>query len=213
MRNLILLLVVLLTSGNALANTPPYQPQEGDFIFQSLPRNPLINAIEGMTRSPYSHCGIVKQSPGGWVVLEALGTVHETPLRQWVDQGRNKTFVVARPDAKLQQQMFQIIQAAARLKGLPYDIHYSLDDKAIYCSELIYKATLAATGTRLGKLEKLGSMPWQPHEQLIRSIENGKLPLEREMVTPVSILRDQRVTQIYPATTSLTPQRKAPAPN
>src|SRR4051812_17861499 len=49
-----------------------YAPQEGDILFQSLPRGPVVRAIEGATHSPYSHCGIVGQDEGGnWIVYEA----------------------------------------------------------------------------------------------------------------------------------------------
>ncbi|MCX7414884.1 MAG: hypothetical protein NTY25_00090 [Planctomycetia bacterium] len=39
-----------------------YTPQDGDVIFQSLPYGPVVWAIEGVTKSPYSHCGIVAGS-------------------------------------------------------------------------------------------------------------------------------------------------------
>ncbi len=36
-----------------------YDPANGDFIFQSLPRVDLVEAIEGATNSKYSHVGLV----------------------------------------------------------------------------------------------------------------------------------------------------------
>ena len=60
---------------------PAYQPVEGDILFQSLP-NPagldLVDAIEGSTGSPYSHCGMVFQERGEWQVIEAIGPVKIT---------------------------------------------------------------------------------------------------------------------------------------
>ncbi|HEV7402769.1 MAG TPA: hypothetical protein VGO11_07590 [Chthoniobacteraceae bacterium] len=44
-----------------------YAPQEGDVAFQSLPHNPLIDAIEGSTASPFSHCGILHRAGAQWV--------------------------------------------------------------------------------------------------------------------------------------------------
>ena len=55
----------------------------------------------------------------------------------------------------------------------PYDIHYDLDDQAIYCSELIYKAFERSTGEKLGKLQKIGELKWQAHAPVIREIEVG----------------------------------------
>jgi len=78
-----------------------YQPKEGDIIFQSLPHNDLVDAIEGITHSPYSHCGVVlKDDHDVWVVIEAIGNVHETPLLGWIKRGRCGDFTVYRLDPK-----------------------------------------------------------------------------------------------------------------
>ena len=54
--------------------------REGDIVFQSLPHGDLVDAIEGITRSEWSHCGILTKIDGAWFVAEALGTVHYTPV-------------------------------------------------------------------------------------------------------------------------------------
>lgn len=174
-----------------------YEPKEGDLLFQSLPANPLIAAIEGSTKSPFSHCGIVVQRDGKWYVLEAIGPVKETRLSLWIAQGRNNAYVAYRFHAPLAASIPRIIQAAEKYKGRPYDIHYALDDARIYCSELIWKATRDATGKKLGQLVKLGDLDWRPYEDVIRSIENGGLPLEREMITPRAVTEDPRLEEVY----------------
>jgi len=172
-----------------------YSPQEGDLVFQSLPRNPLINAIEGCTGSPFSHCGIVARRGEQWVVLEAVGPVKETPLFSWIRQGRSSGLAVYRL-AHERERIPAMISEARAMIGRPYDIHYALDDGAIYCSELIWKAWNRAGGTPLGSLTTLGALDWRPHEAVIRRIENGGLPLERLMITPVEVTRDPRLTEI-----------------
>lgn len=62
-----------------------------------------------------------------------------------------------------------------------------MDDGRIYCSELIWKAFQRATGEELGRLQSLGELNWNPYAEIIRKIENGKLPLERRMITPRSL--------------------------
>lgn len=167
-----------------------YEPSEGDFLFQSLPHNPLIDAIEGSTGSPFSHCGIVKKRNeekkhgSRWMVIEAIGPVKETQLSHWIAQGRRGAYVAYRLRDPLSQKIPAIITAAEKYKGRPYDIHYDLDDAKIYCSELLYKAVRDATGRKLGRIRKLGELEWRPYEGVIRGIENGGLPLEREMITP-----------------------------
>ena len=72
-----------------LAHLVTYSPREGDVVFQSLPRGDLVDAIEGITNSPFSHCGVVmKNADGDWVVHEAIGVVRETPLYLWIVRGR-----------------------------------------------------------------------------------------------------------------------------
>lgn len=194
-------LVALALVCAACGTRPPvvaaYQPAEGDVVFQSLPHNPLIDAIEGATASPFSHCGILHRTSGGWVVIEAIGPVRETPLADWIAQGRGKHYTAFRLDARYGGKIPAFIQAAQSYEGRPYDIHYDLDDAAIYCSELIYKAFQRATGERLGQLQKLGDLQWQPHAAVIRQIEGGPVPVERPMITPRSLSEATQLTQVF----------------
>jgi hypothetical protein len=167
------------------AETTPlsYLPQTGDLVFQSLPHNEVIDAIEGASGSPFSHCGIVVDVDGDWKVLEAVGRVKETPLAEWIAQGRERKLAVHRLKPKFRRHIPKMIEGARRFLGNPYDIQYELDDAKIYCSELIYKGWLYATNEPLGKLVKLRDLRWQPHESIIRRIAGG-LPLDRPMITP-----------------------------
>jgi hypothetical protein len=94
---------------------------------------------------------------------------------------------------------------AARLRaalesylGRFYDFHYAPDDAEIYCSELTYKCYDQALGLKLGVWQKLGDLDWRPFEAFIRSMENGTLPLERPMITPVGLTRSPLLTRVYP---------------
>jgi hypothetical protein len=74
---------------------------------------------------------------------------------------------------------------------------FTLDDSKIYCSELIYKGWLAATGDKVGKLVKLGDLNWKPHEPVIRTITNG-LPLDRVMITPRDLAAANQLELVLP---------------
>lgn len=174
-----------------------YIPQEGDIVFQSLPHNEVIDAIEGCTGSPYSHCGIVVKNKRGWWVLEAIGPVQEGPLTRWIAQGRDRQFAVYRLKPEHQPKVSPMIEAARKFLGRPYDIQYELDDAKIYCSELVYKAWLATTGEKMGKTVKLGDLNWKPHEPVIRAITNG-LPLERVMITPRDLATAKQLESVLP---------------
>ena len=173
-----------------------YQPQEGDLLFQSLPMNPVVQTIEGASQSPYSHCGIVIKKHNEWFVLEAIGPVKETPLSNWVAQGREYHFDAFRLHDLYTKFIPNFIKAAYTYIGRPYDIRYRLDDENIYCSEIIYKAFLTASKLELGSKIKLGDMNWKPYEFTIRQLEGGQLPLERQMITPVSITLDAKLFHV-----------------
>jgi hypothetical protein len=172
----------------AITAPSDYSPQLGDVLFQSLPRGPLIDAIEGATHSKYSHCGIVAPgAKGGWVVVEANGSVKETPLDAWIAQGRENAYAVYRYEPRYADKLPHVVAAARKWLGKPYDMHYAFDDEALYCSELIFKAFKSATGEECGKIVTLGDLDWKPHETVIRFLERGGLPLEREMITPIDL--------------------------
>lgn len=174
-----------------------YLPQDGDVIFQSLPHNPLIDAIEGSTGSPYSHCGILRKNGSDWFVLEAIGPVTETRLSEWIGRGREQRYTVYRLKDSYRAKIPSFISAAQGYAGRPYDIHYDLDDGKIYCSELIFKAFRSATGEEMGKIQRLGELDWQPHAAVIRQIEGGNIPLERKMITPRSLSEASQLERVY----------------
>jgi hypothetical protein len=195
-----ILVVGLMPVCGAEKPSPPvgYEPEEGDIIFQSSPHNPLSDAIEGVTESPWSHCGILRRHPKGWVILEAVGPVRETPLADWVRRGRGGEFEVFRLTAPHRDKIPAMIAAAQKYLGRPYDLRYQLDDEKIYCSELVYKAFRDAGGGELGKLQKLGELNWKPHEAFIRELEDGGLPLERKMITPRAVSEAPQLEKVYP---------------
>lgn len=176
-----------------------YQPRQGDVIFQSLPHSRLVTAIEGATRSPFSHCGIVAQEDGRWVVYEALKPVGPTPLGEFIGRGRGGAFEVYRLRAEHQEHIPKVLANVRKYRGRPYDEHYRLDDNAaaIYCSELIYLAYHQSTGERLGKIVTLGELKWQPYIELIERIENGPPPLDREIITPRDLAAAEQLERVY----------------
>ncbi len=175
-----------------------YSPQEGDILFQSLPPSRLVNAIEGVSGSSYSHCGIVAKLDGRWVVYEAFRKVEVTPLKEVIFRGRNQGFAVYRLTSDNQRYISAMIHNAQQLMGKPYDVRYQIDDDRIYCSELIFKAYRDATeGQQLGALVRLRDLNWQPFEETIKHFEQGPVPLDREMITPVELARASQLELVF----------------
>lgn len=185
-----LLLLVILSTGNFFTAEKiynGYKPQVGDVIFQSLPHSKLVDAIEGVTDSAYSHCGIVDYRNGRWVVIEAYRKVEINPLVAFLLRGRDKGFCVYRLKPEYASSAKAMAAEASKYIGRPYDVRYRMDDEKIYCSELVTKAYKNATGHQLGKVVRFGDMDWQPWQDTIEHFESGPVPLDRLMVTPASL--------------------------
>jgi hypothetical protein len=187
----------------ALAQLTSYDPQDGDVVFQSLPHNDLVDCIEGVSQSPWSHCGVVMKVDGSWMVVESIGQVRRTSLSSWIMRGRAGRFVAYRPTAAAKLPTAEKFHASMTralnvYMGRPYDFHYAPGDREIYCSELVFNAYKDAFGVEFGKWDKLSELNWKPHEAFIRTLEDGALPLERPIITPVGLTRTPLLVQIYP---------------
>ncbi len=181
-----------------LAHLALYSPREGDVVFQSLPRGDLVEAIEGITDSPFSHCGVVmKNADGDWVVHEAIGVVRETPLHLWVVRGRGARVDAWRWSEMAGRDAAPLRAALEKYSGRHYDYRYAPGDDEIYCSELVFKAYRDAYGVELGTWEMLGELNWRPFEKFIREMEGGALPLGRPMITPVGVTRSVALAKVY----------------
>lgn len=171
--------------------------REGDILFQSLPHGDLVDTIEGVTQSEWSHCGILIRRDGTWYVAEAIGEVRYTPLYLWVVRGRASK-VAAYRVKELPPDSSQALNSGVRaLLGRPYDFRYAPEDDEIYCSELVYKVFDRSLGIRIGTWERLGDLNWEPYEAVIRDMESGGLPLDRLMITPVGLTRSPLVEQVH----------------
>jgi len=183
-----------------------YAPCEGDILFQSLPRNRLVNAIEGATNSPYSHCGIVSKQNGNWLVYEALDGVEATPLKDFIFRGRNYGFAVFRLKPVYQSHIPKTVENVKSYLGRPYDVRYRMDDEKIYCTELIFKAYKDAAGKPLGNLVRLGDLNWRPFRDTIQHFEGGPVPLDREMITPKHMADARQLHPVFNYGISVTDQ-------
>jgi uncharacterized protein YycO len=178
-----------------------YQPQVGDVIVQSItPCGRLLRTVKGVTQSKWCHCGVVDHKDGQWMVCEAVGEgVRYTPLAFFLLRGDEIDFEVYRLKGDVQHHAQDLAKCCQTYVGRPYDIQYELDDEKIYCSELIYKAYRDATdGGEVSIAERFGDLNWQPHkDDIIHYHGSDDLPLDREVVTPVSLTRSQQLAKIF----------------
>ncbi|UXI68153.1 YiiX family permuted papain-like enzyme [Tahibacter amnicola] len=134
--------------------------RDGDLIFHTS-RSAQSTAVQRATGSRYSHMGVIFLRQGKPYVFEAVSTVRDTPLKEWVARGAGGHYVVKRwrdADRRLDAKGVARLRAVAQtLRGKPYDLYFGWSDERIYCSELAWKLYERAFGVRLGELQKLGS--------------------------------------------------------
>jgi hypothetical protein len=185
------LMLVSCSYGNDRELAAAYEPVVGDLLFQSLPNgdgSTLVDAIEGSTGCPFSHCGVVVKRGREWMILEAMvPKVRETPLANWVARGQGK-FAAYRLKEEHREHIPGWIEEMRTRIGLDYDIRYHMSDEAIYCSELPYDGWKRLTGQEMGTIVTLGELEWEAFQDIMRLVEglaaDDKLPLDRKMITP-----------------------------
>ena len=208
-------ILLVLAAGSLYATTaevnfPPLK--NGDLIFQTSTSS-QSSAIFVATGNSYTHMGIIKEGPSGFVVVEAAGVVRETPLRDWVNRGLLNRVAVYRDETLTNEQSQVVLSSAAKYYGRAYDIFFSFNNQAIYCSELPYLA-FGEVGIPIGRVQKVSDLNfdnalvkkiieqrWQRHEEC--TAKNYEFEqcydhiLKQSLVTPASIAEDKQFARIF----------------
>lgn len=194
-------------AGNDL---PPLR--DGDLIFQTSTSN-QSGAISFATLSAFSHMGMIRNRNGEITVIEAAAKVGETPLQEWVERGLLQRVAIYRDKRLTPEQTRQIVSNTQKFYGKPYDVFFSFNNDAIYCSELPYLAYKAA-GIKIGEVQKVSELNFD--NMLVRKLVQSRWQrygecstrrydfeqcyqhiLNQQLVSPASIAKDPNLTRIY----------------
>ena len=181
-------------SGSTSSNN--YQPNEGDLLFQYAPGNQILNAIADASGDQFSHCGILVKKDDGWFVLEAVGTVKETPIKAWRSRGRDQVMRVYRLRAPLQKHVPKLISEARKFLGRPHDFNCKMSNTHFYGAELVYKSYKNASDQELGSPLPLKEFEWKPAKDAILKFEKS-VPLQRKIITAEILTRSSALQQVY----------------
>ena len=185
---------------NKSSKSKRYQPEEGDLIFQALPLDDdLIEAIEGVTESNYSHVGVLLNRDGIWTVIEASrpGVIY-TPFEEWKIKGRNERWAAYRLKAAYREHIPQFRTELEAHIGKPYDFKYEFTDEKLYCSELVFHAWKKASNKDMGKRENILTLNWKPYLATIEKYNQGPLPTSgRMLISPRSLSRAKQLERVY----------------
>ncbi|MGN0935155.1 YiiX family permuted papain-like enzyme [Acinetobacter amyesii] len=194
----ILILTVIL-SGLSPALYAQSTFQTGDIIFH-ISKSQQSLSIQKATHSPYSHMGMIVNKNNQTWVLEAIQPVQYTTLNQWIARGENAHYVVKRLKQPLNvRQKTKLVQNAEKYLGKPYDIYFEWDDRAIYCSEIVWKAYQHALGIELSPLQQLKQFDLKQNEvqRLMRQRYGQNIPLNEQVIAPKAIYDSKLLKEIF----------------
>jgi len=196
-RNVVILSAVsLLVSPQLLWANMSYQT--GDIIFH-VSKSLQSLGIQKATKSRYSHMGLIVNKDGKAWVLEAVQPVKYTALQQWIDRGVERHYVVKRFKTNLTvQQKQHLIKNAEQYLGQPYDLYFEWDNRALYCSEIVWKAYHDALGIELAPLSKLKQFDLSSSEvkQLMQQRYGQNIPLNETVIAPQAIFASTALIEV-----------------
>lgn len=196
-RNVVILSAVsLLVSPQLLWANMSYQT--GDIIFH-VSKSLQSLGIQKATKSRYSHMGLIVNKDGKAWVLEAVQPVKYTVLQQWIDRGVERHYVVKRFKTNLTvQQKQHLIKNAEQYLGQPYDLYFEWDNRALYCSEIVWKAYHDALGIELAPLSKLKQFDLSSSEvkKLMQQRYGQSIPLNGTVIAPQTIFASTALVEV-----------------
>ncbi len=169
---------------------------DGDLIFQTS-KSPQSNAIQLATKSKYSHCGIIYKIDGNFIVFEASSKVKKTPIKKWIESGKDHIYVVKRlknaSEILTSATLEKMKLISNKFYGKNYDSTFEWSDEKIYCSELIWKIYYQATGIEIGKLKKLKDFDLTSLivKQIMANKYGVKIPFNNTVISPDDIFKSE----------------------
>lgn len=197
MSRILILTVILSGLSSALYAQSTFQT--GDIIFH-ISKSQQSLSIQKATHSPYSHMGMIVNKNNQTWVLEAIQPVQYTTLNQWIARGENAHYVVKRLKQPLNvPQKTKLVQNAEKYLGKPYDIYFEWDDRAIYCSEIIWKAYDDALGIQLAPLQHLKQFDLKQAsvQKLMQQRYGQQVPLNETVIAPKAIYESKYLQQVF----------------
>ncbi len=172
----------------------------GDIIFQSS-NSGQSKAIQLATHSVYSHCGILFQENGEWMVYEAVQPVVKTPFESWIKRGDNAHYLVKRLKNRADlpsKQLDSVYSVCQSFLGKDYDIYFNWSDDEIYCSELVWKAYQRGAGIEIGKRDPLKNMDLSHPEvkRIMKQRYGNEVPYDEWMISPGAIFDSELLVTI-----------------
>lgn len=213
------LLVLLQTQ--ALAGSPPLNAvtgqgnvpigvlaselKVGDVVFIRVTARPFME-VSGATQSWTNHVGVVVDTSGTEPLIgeSTFPLSRTTQLSRFVARSEHRRVAVSRLVAPLTpDQARRVALAAERRSGVFYDTGFNLHSTRQFCSRFVREVLQEATGIVVGEVETFASLfSANPQANLgfWKYWYFGRIPWQRETVTPASLLRSTELTVVFDGT-------------
>jgi len=167
--------------------------RDGDIIFVSSSAFEEAKAIQTVSKSPMTHCGVLLKEGNDWFVYEAVQPVQKTPLKDFHKTDGGETYCVRRlkdADNVLTKENLEKLHTSLKDKvGKDYDHLFGWGNDKMYCSELVWKSYYEATKQKIGKIHMVGDFDLS--DPLVKKhveMRYGKnVPLTEPTITPGNV--------------------------
>jgi hypothetical protein len=188
----------------------------GDLVFIRVPVRPF-REVANATGSWTNHVGIVVDTTHQEPLIgeSTFPLSRTTRLSRFIARSERSRVAVARlasePTAEQRQA---IVEAARRRAGILYDTGFNLRSRRQFCSRYVREVMSEATGTSLGEIETFATLlARRPDTDLgfWKLWYFGRIPWQRETVTPASVLKSPELRLVFDGAASRTPAFEARA--
>ena len=175
--------------------------QNGDIIFQTS-KSSQSKAIQLATNSRYSHMGIIYNIDEQLFVYEAVQPVKLTPLKEWINRGEKRHYVVKRlknsDEILTETTLNKMKQVGNEFKGKNYDLYFEWTDEKIYCSELVWKIYNEGANIKIGELERLSEFDLSNKivNQKMRERYGNDIPMNEKVISPAKMFNSDKLKTV-----------------
>lgn len=174
----------------------------GDIVFIRVTARPFLE-VAAATRSWTNHVGIVVDVSGAEPLIgeSTFPFSRTTTLSKFIARSEDGRVAVARIKAPLSPEQQQGISlAAGKRKGVFYDTGFDVHSQRQFCSRYVREVLNEATGISVGELVSFKTLLTRNPDTNIgfwKMWYFGRIPWERETVTPASLLQSEKVVLVF----------------
>ncbi len=167
--------------------------RDGDIIFVSNGMFDEGKAIQTVSKSPMTHCGVLFKEGNDWMVYEAVQPVKKTPLKDFHKPDSGETYAVRRlknaDEVLTKDTLDKLHKALQKNEGKDYDSLFGWGNDKMYCSELVWKAYYESTKLKIGKIQMVGDFDLKDPlvAKLVEARYGKDVPVTEPTITPGAV--------------------------